>query len=1003
MIFRFGRHELDEEAGELRRDGDAIAIQPKPFALLRHLIRERDRVVEHDELFELLWPGVAVTPSSLTRAVSVARGAIGDAGRGDVLRSIARRGYRFCADVVAIDAAVRPASERAREGGVAGGEAFVGRDAALGQLREAWTQAATGRGGLVLVTGPPGIGKTRLTEVFGAEVEAAGARLLVGRAREGEGVPPLWLWAQVLRKLDAKALPDLALELAGDATEPRDEGARSPAQSRFLLFDGVTRALADASRTQPLVIVLEDLQWAGSASLRLLEHASFEIGDAALLVVATLRDEARPRAHPVERTLATLRAQALTREIALRGFSRREVAQLLERALGRPAPPDLSSELAARTDGVPLLLREALRLLRERGDLRQPEGVRRWAVSLPGQALDLIRRPLERLSPRCAALLAASAVLGREWPLAIAAAVAGISREAALDLVDEAEAAGVVERAADTAPATTWRFSHALYQEAVYAALPAGRRARLHAQAADELERRHGAAAERVVAELAHHHHEALAVGDPERAFAAATAAAAHAARVCAFEQMATHYAQALDALDHAEPIDAVRRLETLLALGEALRLSGDRGRRRSVFERAMAAARTLERPVDFARAAIGFCDLSEWAPRDAEARGALEEALDRLGAEAPVERARVLVRIAYLGASGRRDPESEATARRAIEEARCAGDPDALQEALYTFHFLAGSPHRLEERAVLAPEIVAAARRSVQRDPAVIALVDAASDRLALGDAQGAHRARKQAEEIAGPNPHLGMLWHLRTYDAGVAQMEGRREDAERGIAEALAIGTRIEHPFTRGVWITQHVELARDRERWQEVVDAIDLGATTPWLGAIAARALLALGREREARGVLDALAARGFDTVRRNVRWTKTLIEITGLCCDLGDAAHAAPLRELLAPFDRLHGVLPVPVCYGGPVAHALARLAALLGDTDAAAGHYEDALAGAEALGARPAQARILADHAALLARRGDRRGARPLAERAHALARDLAMPALADRAQAIASR
>lgn len=1002
MIFRFGRYELDEEAGELRRDSRAVAIQPKPFALLCHLIRERDRIVEQDELFEVLWPGIAVTPGSLTRAVSVARAAIGDTGRGEVIKSVARRGYRFAADVLVVDGETSPAEARSPGDG-AEREVFVGRDDALGRLREAWSEAAMGRGGLVLVTGPPGIGKTRLTEVFGSESEAAGARLLVGRAREGEGVPPLWLWAQVVRKLDAAALPDLALELAGDGAETRDESAaHSPAQSRFLLFDGVARALASAGRTRPLVIVLEDLQWAGTASLRLLEHASFEIGDAALLVIATVRDEARARSHPVERTLSTLRAQPRTSEIALRAFSRREVASMLERALGRPAPPDLSSELVARTEGVPLLLREALRLLRERGDLRQPEGVRRWAVSLPAQALDLIRRPLERLSPACAELLAAGAVLGREWPLAIAAAVAGTTRDAALDLVDEAEAAGVVERAADAAPAT-WRFSHALYQEAVHGALPAGRRARLHARAADELERRHGAAAEHVIAELAHHHHEALAVGDPKRAFAAATTAAARAARVCAFEQMAVHHAQALDALDHDEPVDAVRRLETLLALGEALRLSGDRARRRSVFEQAMAVARALERPIDFARAAIGFCDLSEWAPRDGEARAALEEARERLGSESGVERARVLTRIAYLGARGRPDPEAEEVALLAIEEARRSEDPHALQEALYTRHFLIGSPHRLEERAGFEAELVAAALRSPLRDTAVIALVDAASDRLALGDADGARHARARAEAVAGPNPHLGMLWHLRSYDAGLAQMEGRTHDAERLSNEALALGTRIDHPFAHGVHVAQAVEIARDQERFDAVVAAIDLGATTPWLEAIAGRALLASGREPEARAVLGSLAERGFDSIRRNVRWVKTLLEIAGLCCDLRELTHAAVLRDLLAPFDRLHGILPVPICYGGPVAHELARLTGLLGDADGAAGLYEDALVGAEALGARPAQARILADHATLLARRGDRRGARPLAERARAIAVELAMPALSARAGAIASR
>ncbi len=575
MIFRFGSYEFDEDASELRRDGAPISVQPKPLALLGHLLRERERVVPVNELFELLWPGVAVTPSSLTRAVSVARGAIGDTGRGAMIRSVARRGYRFCADVVAIDATPEA---RAAQGDR---DPFVGREDAMARLRDALAQVTRGESALALVTGAPGIGKTRLVERFAADAERQGALVLTGHAREGEGVPALWLWAQVLRGLVdhatasetraiamasselAELVPELGAAGAADASMAR----RTPEQNRFLLFESISRALIATSQKRPIVVVLEDLHWAGSASLRLLEHLVFETARASLMVVATLRDTPGERSDDLDRVLPILRQSPRSIEIAVRGFSRGEVARLLESVLGRRAPPDLISALFSRSEGVPLLLREALRLLADRGELQQPDGVRRWSVSLPAHSLDLIRRPLTRLPAPCTEVIAAAAVLGREFPLALAAAVAGVPRETALDLLDEAEAAGVVAQAPDSA--ATWRFSHALFQEAVYAGLPAGRRARLHLLAAEELERRHGADLERVIAELAHHHHEALAVGDPERAYQCAARAAAQAARVYSFEKAARHWAQAVAAIDHAEPVDAERRLATLLAFGE--------------------------------------------------------------------------------------------------------------------------------------------------------------------------------------------------------------------------------------------------------------------------------------------------------------------------------------------------------------------------------------------------------------------------------------------------
>jgi len=984
-----GLFELDEEAGELRRDGAPVEVQPKPLALLALLLRERARVVTSEELFEALWPGVAVTPSSLTRAVSLARRAIGDTHRGSTLQSVARRGYRFVGEVLELGAAPAAGSAAGAAPRADGAAVFVGRDDALAGLRAAWREALDGRGGLALVEGPPGIGKTRLAEVFAAEAEAVGGLVLVGRSREGEGVPAFWLWAQVLRRLGAheagaEALTELAdapaeltALLSAGAARPAagEDGGLAPEQRRFLLFDAVVRALARAGRRRPLLLVLEDLQWAGSPSLRLLEHLAFEIGELPVLALATVREEPRDAAHPLERVLPRLRQQPRCEHVALRGFARREVVALLEQAMGRRPPPDLSSELYARTEGVPLFVREAIRLLAERGELRHPERVRRWGVTLPARALDLIRRPLEKLSPPCAALVGAAAVLGRDFQGALAAAVAGQERAAALDRFDEAAAAGVIEPAGTP---DTWRFRHALFQEAALQGLPAGARARLHLRAAAELERRHGDDAGPVVAELAHHHHAALAVGDPERAYACAARAAEGASRVLAHEQAAIHWAQAVAALDHGDPVDPVRRLAASLALGEAHRRAGDRAARRAVFGAAMDAARALGRPLDRARAAIGFCDLSEWAPPDEEARGALEAALAELPGEAVVERARLLTRIAYLAA--RATPEqSLPRAREAVELARAGGDAEARQDALYTLFFLLAGPDHLADRDVLAREAEAVARAGGTADPAVIALLDRASDCITAGDAEGARRWRTAAAEVAGAEPHLGRVWHLRVYDAMHALLEGRFADAEQGIEETSRIGRRIEHPYARGVARALRAQLARERGDDAGVLRIFDptrpvrVGPVQYVLGLVG-RALAATGREAEAAAIFEDLVGAGVERIPRNIRWYATTAEAALLCAELRDAERAEALLPLLEPVAHQHAVLPL-AAYNGPIARCVARLEETLGRLGRASDRFEEAAEAAAAIGARPMQVRVLLEHGRLLARRGERAGAR----------------------------
>jgi DNA-binding winged helix-turn-helix (wHTH) protein/tetratricopeptide (TPR) repeat protein len=995
MIYRFGPFELDEGAGELRRGGESVAIQPKPLALLALLIRERSRVVTHEELFGALWPDTIVTPSSLTRAVSHARRAIRDTHKGDLLRSIPRRGYRFTAEVVELGArgAAGEAVVAARASGIASAvvapatapsEVFVGRQDVLARLREAWLHAREGSGRLVLVGGAAGMGKTRLAEVFGREMSEQGARVVFGRGRDGEGVPAFWLWSQVLRALSASELVDetsdweALLSKAGDASDP---------QQRFRFFDSVARALFEASRTRRLIVVLEDLQWATPPSLRLLEHLSFELADSRLLVIGTIRSETRARGHPLSRSLSILARHECCEQLELRGLSRGDIGALLREVIGRPAPAELTSELFARTEGVPLFVREAVRLLGERGDLKRPERIRRRGITLPDHAVDLIRRSLDTLSEDCAAVVAAGSVLGRDVTVPAVAAVAGFERPRTLDLLDEAVSAGVIEAMPDS-PAG-YRFTHALFRDAAYEALQPGQRARLHARAAARLETRYAEVPGAVAAELAHHHHRSIGVGDPERAFECAIAAAEEASRVFAYEQAATHYGQAVDALEHLETLDPERRLATLIELGEAHRRAGDRERRRAVSMQAMEGARALGRRQDFARAVIRFCDLNEWSPEDPEADAVVEEALDRVGEDEVALRARLLARKAYLGI---RHESSKEIALRAAALGRTTGDPATLQEVLYVLHYALAGPDRLRERRELAEELLTAARSSRSRDSAVIALLDVACDDLSVGDREDARRMRAQAEELAGDAPTPSIRWHTRVYDTGLLILEGRTSPVEQMMADALLVGRRITHPYAQGCFNGHRMQLCRYRGEYAAIrplfarAPSSSVGANH-WGQAVLARNEIRLGDRQRAHELWESLAARDFQDIARGIRWIGTIVELAHLCADMEDASRAEILIELLAPVEDLHGVLPIPILYGGPASYCLARLHELLGLADDAAEYYEHALEGVERLAARPMQARIQRDLARLLERRGDRERAAELGRQAEALVQE----------------
>ena len=219
-IYRFERYELDESLLELRLGGRPVEIQPKPFFLILYLIRHRDRVVSRDELMAQLWPDVEVSEASLTTALHEARRALDDKDpERRLLATLRGRGYRFMGPVEesgpplpAPPAAPLEPSRGPQPATPAGApptalasaseaSPFVDRDSEMEQLRSALAVAGSGERRVMLLHGPPGIGKTRTANELAADAARAGFEVHVGRAYEGDGAPPFWPWIQILRSL----------------------------------------------------------------------------------------------------------------------------------------------------------------------------------------------------------------------------------------------------------------------------------------------------------------------------------------------------------------------------------------------------------------------------------------------------------------------------------------------------------------------------------------------------------------------------------------------------------------------------------------------------------------------------------------------------------------------------------------------------------------------------------------------------------------------------------
>jgi DNA-binding CsgD family transcriptional regulator len=468
---------------------------------------------------------------------------------------------------------------------------LVGRQRELRALSDLVDALRDGRGGVALISGEPGIGKTRLLLEVGRYAQAAACQVLVGRAYASDGMPPYLPLVEALRDHLRACRPEQALaylhacsELASLLPEwsdalPADSPSlarrgHDPEVDRYQLFESFTRVLvAIAEPGRGLLLCLDDLHWADPPTLQALLHLARRLDAAPILVLATHRSTASELGQPLLDALAELSRERLRLRIALGALSHTESDEFVAMLAGDVSTAeDNLAAIHARTGGNPFFTRELVRHLRDQGvDLAQGAALGSdWGV--PESVHQVIGRRLARLGATANALLQAGAVFGDPLSLPVLSAMLPLPTTVVLDAVDDATRAGLLREERDQ-----YVFSHALVRETLYRGLSLARRQQLHLKAASALERVHGrarAGLELHLGELARHLSAAGDLADSQQLMDYVERAGDAALRLLAFEEAAAHWQQALQ-LMRTRGVDPARQARVLERLGELSHLAG--------------------------------------------------------------------------------------------------------------------------------------------------------------------------------------------------------------------------------------------------------------------------------------------------------------------------------------------------------------------------------------------------------------------------------------------
>ncbi len=870
---------------------------------------------------------------------------------------------------------------------------LLGRTAELHELAIGLERVASGQGCAYALVGEPGIGKTQLATAIATQATASGFAVHWGRAWETGGAPAYWPWRQVLESMQpqlASRAPEGPLALLWGHQRAGDFSTSDPAQARFELFDAVVRVLREQGQRQPTLCVLDDLHAADIASLELTIFAAGALNSSRIACVLTCR-ESEPQDNAARDALTRLLRRAT--KLTLRRLSFDETATLVRRSLPE-ANTDMVETLFRATSGNPLFLAETVREL---------AAGHAWDLAkhhqLPvaqGVAL-VVRDKLVRLESAEREALEAGAVIGREVPVELLASVLAEPLSKVKVLVQRLVSIGLwIQRGADH-----WLFSHALVRDALEQELTPARRAELHLKVAQVLD-------ERVKAghhewSLARAHHALEAPKTPELVVQWVIAAAQQARAQRAYEEGVALLERARRELSMTDE----QRIELLLVLGWAYGDLGEASTLQSTFDEALVLARKIKSSPLLARAVLGKGSQYLLGSIRVDLINSINEALSQLSENEVTLRARLLARKASAMMPAAMPDEPLALARQALKTITGSKDTPAVLDVAVAAGSALGDFAVPQERIEVNNQLVRLAREQGDRVLELRGLSRLVTDHFEAGDVAGADAFLLERDALATSLGHARFRWMTPVFRSMRAMLEGRFDVCDQAFVEAqqLALAASDDNALrcvaVHRAWVLLLQDRMGDvRAHEPDLLRRLQ-GVIAPFSEILRAQILARSGFLAPA-----ALQLRRATGEHLHHLYSNNMLAVVAETAALVKDIEIAQLTQrALQPHIESNATVGLfGLACGVPVRALLGLLSHTLGAVDEAREHFELALERTDMMGARAHEVWVRLWYGeALMGQPPERAAAREILERCAALARQLHMPGVAERAELATSQ